>query len=62
MVKRSNHIGVGAVLRDYRGFGLAAMTKVTSGDFSPYTAECLALLGGIHFAQSNGFQSSVHLD
>ena len=56
VVKGPKHIGLSAIIRDYRGFGLAAMTKVISGDFPPFTTECLALLEGNRFAQNNGFQ------
>ena len=47
----SNHIGIGAAIRDDKGSFLGAMAISVVGSFSPFVAECLALREGLRFAK-----------
>ncbi|GMN72596.1 hypothetical protein TIFTF001_054756 [Ficus carica] len=48
---RSDHIGIGAVIRDEKGRILGAMAKSMEGTFSPFLAECIALREGLMLAK-----------
>ncbi|GMN28393.1 hypothetical protein TIFTF001_041162 [Ficus carica] len=47
----SDHIGIGAAIRDDKGSILGAVAKSVEGSFSPFVAECLALCEGLRFAK-----------
>ncbi|GMN43800.1 hypothetical protein TIFTF001_012998 [Ficus carica] len=47
----SNHIGIGAAIRDDKGSFLGALAISVEGSFSPFVAECLALREGLRFAK-----------
>ncbi|GMN41345.1 hypothetical protein TIFTF001_010577 [Ficus carica] len=47
----SDHIGIGAVIRDEKGIILGAMAKSVEGTFSPFLAECIALREGLMMAK-----------
>ncbi|GMN21286.1 hypothetical protein TIFTF001_050117 [Ficus carica] len=47
----SNHIGIGAVIRDEKGRILGAMAKSMERTFSPFLAECIALREGLMLAK-----------
>ncbi|GMN40729.1 hypothetical protein TIFTF001_009947 [Ficus carica] len=47
----SDHIGIGAVIRDEKGRILGAMAKSVEGTFSPFLAECIALREGLMMAK-----------
>ncbi|GMN52856.1 hypothetical protein TIFTF001_022008 [Ficus carica] len=47
----SDHIGIGAAIRDDKGSILEAVAKSVEGSFSPYVAECLALREGLRFTK-----------
>ncbi|GMN66693.1 hypothetical protein TIFTF001_035757 [Ficus carica] len=47
----SDHIGIGAAIRDEKGSILGAVAKSVEGFFSPFLAECLALREGLSFAK-----------
>ena len=51
--------GLGAVVRDFQGNALGIMAKRVDGCFSPYMAECLALLEGLQFAKREGLMISM---
>ncbi|PON87267.1 Ribonuclease H-like domain containing protein [Trema orientale] len=46
-------IGVGAVIRDYKGDVMGAMAKRIKGSFDPYIAECFAIREGLAFAKES---------
>ena len=54
-----DHIGLGAVVRDSRGYVFGLMSKSIPGMFSPYIAECIALLEGLRIARSHGLMISI---
>ena len=47
----SDHIGIGAAIRDEEGLILGVMAKSVEGSFSPFLAECIALREGLRFAK-----------
>ncbi|GMN68653.1 hypothetical protein TIFTF001_037708 [Ficus carica] len=47
----SDHIGIGAVIRDNKGRILGTMEKSVEGTFSPFLAECIALHEGLMIAK-----------
>ncbi|GMN35433.1 hypothetical protein TIFTF001_048455, partial [Ficus carica] len=47
----SDHIGIGAVIRDEKGRILGAMAKSVEGTFSPFLDECIALREGLMMAK-----------
>ncbi|GMN47032.1 hypothetical protein TIFTF001_016222 [Ficus carica] len=47
----SDHIGIGAAIRDEKGSILRAVAKSVEGSFSPLLVECLALREGLSFAK-----------
>ncbi|GMN74812.1 hypothetical protein TIFTF001_052466, partial [Ficus carica] len=51
VIPGSDHIGIGAVIRDEKGSILGAMARSVGGSFSPFVAECLALREGLRFAK-----------
>lgn len=48
---RSDHIGVGAVIRNEYGLICGALAKTLDRSFSPLLAECLSLREGLKFAK-----------
>ncbi|GMN27390.1 hypothetical protein TIFTF001_001625 [Ficus carica] len=51
VIPGSDHIGIGAVIRDEEGSILGAMARSVGGSFSPFVAECFALREGLRFAK-----------
>ncbi|GMN45119.1 hypothetical protein TIFTF001_014327 [Ficus carica] len=47
----SDHIGIGAAIRDDKGSILGAVAKSVEGSFSPFVAECLAIREGLRFVK-----------
>ena len=47
----SDHIGIGAAIRDEKGLILDAVAKSVEESFSPFLAECIALREGLRFAK-----------
>ena len=47
VTKYGSHAGVGAVVRDYKGYALGILAKKIDDCFSPYVAECIALIEGL---------------